>query len=128
MWFYNPFINGEEQATAYGQRGWPKSVGSKLSAQKEAHIRKLIIEMSPKQHKFDFALWTRRAGRALIKRDFQIDISVQTVGIYLRSWGMSEQCPACRAIEQDDGGVRKWKQEEYPAIAERARAENAVIN
>ena len=126
-WFHNAAISGEEQATAGGQRGRPKGVGSKLSVQQEAHIRNLIIEKNPKQLKFDFALWTRRAVKALIKRELQIEVSLPTVGVYLRSWGMSAQRPARRAIEQDDERVRKWKQEEYPAIAERAKVENAVI-
>ena len=106
-WFHNAAISGEEQATAGGQRGRPKGVGSKLSVQQEAHIRNLIIEKNPKQLKFDFALWTRRAVKALIKRELQIEVSLPTVGVYLRSWGMSAQRPARRAIEQDDERVRK---------------------
>lgn len=49
------------------------------------------------------------------------------VGVYLRSWGLTVQRPAKRAIEQDDERVRIWKLEEYPAIAKRAKAENAII-
>ena len=87
----------------------------------------MIVEKNPKQLKFDFALLTRRAVKALIKCELQVEISLPTVGVYLRSWGMSAQHPARRAIEQDDERVRKCKQEEYPAIAERAKVENAVI-
>ena len=126
-WFRNAAASTEEQATAGGQRGRPKGMGSKLTPAQESQIRKMIIDKNPKQLKFDFALWTRRAVRALIKREFQIDLSLPTVGVYLRSWGMSAQRPARRAIEQDDERVRQWKQEQYPAIARRAKAENAVI-
>lgn len=38
-----------------------------------------IVEKNPKQLKFDFALWTRRAVRALIKRVFKVDISLPTI-------------------------------------------------
>ncbi len=82
-------------------------MGSKLTPAQESQIRKMIIDKNPKQLKFDFALWTRRAVRALIKREFQIDLSLPTVGVYLRSWGMSAQRPARRAIEQDDERVRQ---------------------
>ena len=47
--------------------------------------------------------------------------------MYLRSWGLTVRRPAKRAIEQDDERVRKWKLEEYPAIAKRAKAENVII-
>ena len=126
-WFRNAAVSTEAQATAGGQRGRPKGMGSKFSPAQESQILKMIIDKNPKQLKFDFALWTRRAVKALIKREFQIDISLTTVGVYLRSWGMSAQRPARRAIEQGDERVRLWKQKQYPAIAQRAKAENAVI-
>ena len=87
----------------------------------------MIVEKNPKQLKFDFALWTRRAVRALIKREFHIDLSLSTVGVYLRSWGMSVQRPARCAIERNDEQAVQCKQEQYPGIAWRAKAENAVI-
>lgn len=126
-WFRNAAASSEEQAMAGGQRGRPKGVGSKLTPEQEASIRSLIIDKSPKQLKFDFALWTRRAVIALIKREFKVELSLPTVGVYLRSWGMSVQRPTHRAIEQDDERVRQWKLEEYPNIAKRAKAENIVI-
>ena len=77
--------------------------------------------------KFDFAMWTRRAVRALIKRMFKVDLSISSVGVYLRSWGFTSQRPMRRAIEQNSEAVLKWKQEQYPDIARRAKAENAII-
>jgi transposase len=41
--------------------------------------------------------------------------------------GLNVQRPAKSAIEQDDERVQKWKLEEYPAIAKRAKVENAII-
>ena len=60
-------------------------------------------------------------------REYQEELSMSAVGVYLRSWGLTVQRPAKRAIEQDDERVRKWKLEEYPAIAKRAKAANAII-
>lgn len=60
-------------------------------------------------------------------REYQVELSMSAVGVYLRSWGLTVQRPAKRAIEQDDERVRKWKLEEYPAIAKRAKSANAII-
>ncbi len=122
-WFRHAAATDEQSATQGGQRGRPKRVGAKLNAEQEKKIRALIIEKNPKQLKFDFALWTRRA----IKRECKVDLSLSTVGVYLRSWGMSVQRPALRAIEQDEDRVKQWKETEYPAIALRAKKENAII-
>ena len=126
-WLRNARKTSQEQATKGGQRGRPKGIGAKLTVEQKSLLRKLIIEKNPKQLKFDFALWTRRAVRALIKRKFGIDLSLSRVGVYLRSWGMTVQRPALRAIEQDSERVKKWKQHDYPEIATRAALENAVI-
>ncbi|MFI0467179.1 IS630 family transposase [Saccharopolyspora sp. 5N102] len=44
-----------------------------------------------------------------------------------RSWGLSPQKPIRRAYEQDPESVRRWQEEDYPAIAARARREGALI-
>lgn len=126
-WFRNAAATNEQQATVGGQRGRRKGVGAKLSEQDEKKIRAMIIDKAPRQLKFDFALWTRRAVRALIKRECEVELSLSTVGVYLRSWGLTVQRPAHRAIEQDPARVHAWKQTEYPAIAARAQQEKAVI-
>lgn len=126
-WFRNAAATSEEEATLGGQRGRPKGVGAKLTPDQEAEVRKHVIDKQPKQLKFDFALWTRRAVRALIKRLYNIELSLSRVGVYLRSWGLSVQRPSRRAIEQDSERVRMWKQEQYPEIAMRAKTEGAVI-
>ena len=91
-----------------GWTAWSsQAFGVKLSAEQEIKIRSLLIEKNPKQLKFDFALWTRRAVKALIKRECQVELSLSTVGVYLRSWGMSVQRPALRAIEQDEQRVKQ---------------------
>lgn len=126
-WFKNAEKASEEQAIAGGQRGRPQGFGTKLTAQQAMQVRQWVITENPKQMKFDFALWTRRAVKALIRNKFNIDLSISSVGVYLRSWGLTPQRPMRRAIEQNDEAVKQWKQEQYPEIARRAREENAVI-
>lgn len=126
-WLRNAKKTSEQQATLGGQRGRPKGIGAKLTPEQAWEIRSLIIDKNPQQLKCDFALWTRRAVRALIKRQYQIELSVHTVGVYLHSWGLTVQRPARRAIEQNDQRMLQWKSEQYPTIAKRAKLEGAVI-
>jgi transposase len=76
----------------------------------------------------DFALWTRAAVMLLIERECSIKLSVRAVGNYLQRWGFTPQKPIKHAYAQRPEAVRKWLDEEYPAIAERAKAEGAKIH
>lgn len=109
-WFKNAEQASEEEAILGGKRGRPQGIGSKLTKQQEMQVRQWILDKQPKQMKFDFALWTRRAVKALIKREFGVDLSISTVGVYLRSWGFSSQRPMRRAIEQNPEAVKHWKE------------------
>lgn len=46
---------------------------------------------------------------------------------YLQRWGMTPQKPQNRAYEQRAPEVKAWLEEEYPAIQDRAKLENAEI-
>jgi hypothetical protein len=75
-----------------------------------------------------FALWTREAVQELLSRKFDVQVSVWTVRRYLRSWGLTPQKPVRRAYEQNPAAVRKWLEEEYPAIRAEARQFKAQIH
>ena len=45
----------------------------------------------------------------------------------MRRWGLSCRRPVKRARKQDAVRVQRWKEEEYPAIAQRAQEEDAII-
>lgn len=100
---------------------------SKLNKEQEKLIQKLITDTMPDQLKLDFALWTRKAVKELIERELGIIMAVNTVGDYLRKWGFTPQKPQKRAYEQSPKQVQKWLDEDYPAIKERAKQENADI-
>lgn len=38
-------------------------------------------------------MWTRGAIAALIRKEYQIDMPVRTVGLYLRRWGYTPKVP-----------------------------------
>jgi len=87
-----------------------------------------IISGCPDQLNLPFALWTREAVQDLLSRKFDLQVSVWTVGRYLRAWGLTPQKPVRRAYEQNPAAVRKWLEEEYPSIRELARQLKAQIH
>ncbi|HHI82393.1 MAG TPA: IS630 family transposase [Rhizobiales bacterium] len=116
------------KALKVGKSGRPKGAGRSLTPAQEEVIQKKIIDKTPDQLKLDFALWTRRAVQQLIKQMFLIDMPVRTVGDYLRRWGFTPQKPLKIAYEQRPAEVKKWLDESYPAITERAKKEGATIH
>lgn len=116
------------KSLAYQKRG-AKSENKKLiSKEQESDIQKMITDVMPDQLKLDYALWTTKAVKELIQREFNITIGRRAVGNYLNSWGFTPQKPKKRAYEQCSKKVKKWLEEEYPSIKERAKKENATIH
>jgi transposase len=108
------------------RRGRPRQ--SRLAPHQAATTVRMILSGCPDQLSMPFALWTREAVQQLLERKFDIEVSVWTVGRYLRAWGLTPQKPVRRAYEQNPVAVRKWLEEEYPAIRELARAARAHIH
>lgn len=108
------------------KRGRPPE--PRLAGHQAATIVKQITDRTPDQLKLPFALWTREAVRDLIAQRYGIHVSVRTVGRYLKRWGFTPQKPLRRAYERDPAAAKRWKQQEYPAIARQAKAEKAEIH
>ena len=53
---------------------------------------------------------------------------IRTVGEYLKRWGFTPQKPLRRAYEQNPKSVKRWLDEQYPAISKRAKQEGAEIH
>lgn len=98
-----------------------------LTADYEEHVRKMIRDKCPDQLKLPFALWPRIAVQQLIKKFWQIEMPIRTVGEYLNRWGYTPQKPFRKAYEQNPKAVKKWLDEQYPAIIRRAKQEEAAI-
>lgn len=109
-------------------RGKKPGTGRSLTAEQEQAIRGVICDKRPEQLKMDFALWSRAAVGQLIEREYGLKLQVRTVGKYLARWGFTPQKPIKKAYEQRPEAVQKWLDEEYPAIAERAKAEGGEIH
>jgi len=119
---------GGVQALRPKRRGVRKGSSRTLTPEQEKQVQKDICDKRPEQMKMDFALWTREAVLVYIREHFGIDMPVRTVGEYLRRWGFTPQKPIKAAYEQKPEAVKRWLDEEYPAISARAKAEKAEIH
>lgn len=119
--------NGGPAALEGKKRGRRPGEQKALTFEEEAKIRKLVADRCPDQLKLPFALWTREAVAVLIERKTTKRLSLDVVGRYLKSWGMSPQRPVRRATERNEAAVQQWLRDDYPNIAARAKAEGAEI-
>jgi len=124
---WRKYVNGGKKEIILGTRGRRHGEQRTLTDEQEQHIQKLIVDKTPDQLRFPFALWTREAVRELIGRQCGIPMPVRTVGEYLKRWGFTPQKPVKRAREQNPKAVEQWLAEEYPRVAAMAKKEKAEI-
>jgi len=99
-----------------------------LKSFQAATIVRVITTRYPDQLGLGFSLWSRQAVQQLVANRYHLDLSVWTIGRYLRHWGFTPQKPLRRAYEQDPKAVRRWLEEQYPAIHRQALQEKAEIH
>jgi len=98
-----------------------------LSDIEAEEVKRWIINGDPRQHGFDFGLWTRQIVADLISEHFNITLSVTAVGNLLHRLGLTPQKPLRRAYERDEKAVEDWKANEYPKISKAANKQSAEI-
>ncbi len=96
--------------------GRPLGSGRALSDAQAEHLQQLVRTHQPEELGIAAPLWTRRAVRDLIRKEFDLDLAERTVGRYLKRWGFTAKRPRCHARDQDPEEVRQWLEETYPAI------------
>ena len=121
------YKKGGMKALKIQKRGRKEGMKKNLSQEQESMLIKRLIDSTPKQLKFKFVLWTREAVQQLIKHDFDIDMPISTVGLYLQRWEFTSQVPIKRAYERNDAKVMAWLDETYPEIQKQAQEEDAEI-
>ena len=109
------------------RRGRQKGAKTLLEPWQCAAVIRIITDHTPDQLKLPFVLWTRAAVRDYIEEQYGICLSLNTMGNYLRRWGFTPQKPVVKAYEQSPMAVKKWLEEDYPALAKRAKKEKAII-
>jgi transposase len=118
---------GGDDALNLGRRGRAPGSKRRLTPRQEREVQKTITDKTPDQLKMPFALWTRDAVGELVRTRYGVRLPTRTLGEYLRRWGFTPQKPKRRDYEQQPAAVRRWLDQEYPALEERARAEHADI-
>ena len=126
--WYRKFAADGEKAIHGGKRG-PKPGGEKhkLSDEQMARLKKTVIDKTPDQLKFDFALWSSLSIKEFVKSEFGVDITRRTARRYMQRMGFSYQCPVKASKKQNPVQVAKWLEEDYPAIRKEAAKCDATI-
>jgi transposase len=114
-------------ALPHERTGRPLGSGRTLDDQQASHIQHLIDTKGPQELGIACPLWSRRAVRDLILKEFGIPMPVRTVGKYLKRWGYTAKRPRRHAKRQEPEEVRTWLGETYPLIEARARQEGGEI-
>lgn len=109
------------------KRGRRARTSMVLTGEEQTAIRQTIISKAPNQLKLAGFLWTLAKISQYIWDAHSKRVSVRCLSNYMKRWGLTCQRPTKRACGQDIARVEKFKKEEYPAIAKRAKAENAEI-
>jgi len=116
------------EALPQERSGRPVGSGRTLSDEQGAHLQQLIDENSPAALGIAAPLWSRRAVRELIRKEFGIEVPVRTVGEYLKRWGYTAKRPRRHANDQEPAEVQAWLHDEYPLIETMARQDDAEIH
>src|SRR5262249_42473526 len=113
--------HAEEGAKALRSRKRGRPSEPRLSREQRAPTIRWIVGRCPDQLRLPFALWTRDAVQLLLAQEFGVEVSVWTVGRYLKSWGFTPQKPVRRAFEQAPSEVKRWLETDYPLIDQDAK-------
>jgi transposase len=98
-----------------------------LNEKQRQQVRRWIIGKDPRQHGFDFGLWTRRIVQTLIQERLGVELCLTSVGKLLASLDITPQKPLRRAYERDPLAVECWRRERYPQLKKRAKKLGAMI-
>ncbi|WP_406724448.1 IS630 family transposase [Streptomyces sp. GD-15H] len=117
-------LGRESLATPAKSRSGP---GELIGAEDRVVLFQAMADYTPEELLIGGPLWTRALVAELIRMVVGVTMTEQGVGKWLRRHGFTPQRPARRAYQQKQEKVTAWLKEEYPALAERARSEGAVV-
>jgi transposase len=122
-WIHTVDSHGESAPKARQHRG-PEC---KLSAAQMGKVRNWICGKDPRQHGFDFGLWTRKVVAEMIMQKFWIALSLTAVGRLLTKLEITPQKPLRRAYERDPEAISHWRLVTYPRLKASAKRIGAQI-
>jgi transposase len=71
-----------------------------LTLPQELVLRTIMTSQKASIRGLPFGLWNRRAVRDLIEIEFGIEMTIHTVGEYVKRWGCTPQRPTRQVLEQ----------------------------
>src|SRR5437762_1020099 len=92
--------------------------------------RRLIPEFlwhGPEAYGFRGQVWTRARVARVIEDEFGVRYHKGHVGRLLQELRWTPQVPIRRAIQRDEGAIRRWRDEVWPDLLRRARRERRVL-
>ncbi|MEV1043237.1 IS630 family transposase [Streptomyces sp. NPDC050204] len=98
-----------------------------LSETEQAAVRQAVLDHIPCGLRLSGQLWTRGLTGELIFKLYRVRFTEPGVGKYLKRWELTFQRPDKRAVEQDPEAVRIWREETWPAIRAKAKADNGEV-
>ena len=99
----------------------------KLNGPQIDWIYSAIVGGDPRQHRFEFALWTREINQSLIFKKFKIKLGLSSITRLLKQLGLTCQRPIFKAWQQNEQQVNNWLKKVFPKIKKRAKNEGAEI-
>ena len=100
---------------------------AKIDGKKMKWIYDTIVQKSPLQFKFEFALWTREMIQKIIADKFRINLGLSSISRLLKQLGLTCQRPIFKAWQQNSQQVKNWLKKVFPKIKTRAKLEKADI-
>jgi transposase len=125
--WWSAYLVGGVESLPHERTGRPVGSGRTLNDEQALHLQQMIQGHGPEDWGIASPLWTRRAVRDLIRKEYGITMPLRTVGAYLRRWGYTPKKPRRRGRHQDPEEVQEWLENIYPAIVEAAEHEDGEI-
>ena len=118
---------GGNTALKARKRGQRPEVQKRLDKAAQYRLKRIVKTKTPEQAGLHGQLWTRPLVGALVEAEYGTALSKKTIGIYLRSWGLSPQRSIRAAREQNPEAVTRWLAETYPAIVAAAKRQKGRV-
>ena len=98
----------------------------KLSAAQKRLIPEFLWH-GPEAYGFRGEAWTCARVAKVIEEEFGIRYHKDHVGRLLKELQWTPQVPVTRAIQRDEEAIRRWRDEVWPQLQQRARRERRVL-
>lgn len=117
-------------ARTYGPESLRARLAPGISPRLSPEQKQLIPEFlwhGPESYGFRGRVWTRARVAKVIEWEFGVRYYKGHVGRLLNDLGWTPQQPIKRAIQRDEGAIRRWREDAWPELRQRARRERRTL-